>query len=103
MLLQENTLTRLKKFEHLFQHGHRSVLIDTTLSKLAEIEVSELKRNLQELTSKISIFEKNYNMPSELFLKKFDSGELGDAADFIEWFAYSDMKSELIRRLEILQ
>ncbi len=103
MLNQENTLVKLKKFEHLYQQGHRSVLIDEALNKLAQIEASELQRNLQELTSRIAAFEKKYNMPTEVFSEKFDSGELGDAADYIEWFAYSDMKAELIRKLQILQ
>ncbi len=103
MPTQENTLTRLKKFEHLFQRGHRSVLIDATLGKLVQIEASELQRNLHELSSRIAAFEKKYNLSTEMFLKKFDSGELGDDADFIEWFAYSDMKSELTGKLQILQ
>jgi len=31
------------------------------------------------------------NMTTENFLEKFNSGEIGDDADFIEWFACSDM------------
>jgi len=32
-------------------------------------------------------FEKKYKMDSELFLKKFDSGELGDDLQWFDWYA----------------
>ncbi|MDM8525810.1 hypothetical protein QUF80_20755 [Desulfococcaceae bacterium HSG8] len=41
-------------------------------------------------------------MTSETFSERFDSGELGDSADFIEWFAYADMRDELLKKIEIL-
>ncbi len=102
MQLQDNTLTKLKQFEHLFQHGHKSVLVKETLNKLAEIELFEFKKNLLEIQKKISLFEKQYNMTSETFSEKFDSGELGDSADFTEWFAYADMRDELLKKIKIL-
>ncbi|QTA90948.1 hypothetical protein [Desulfonema magnum] len=102
MQLEDNTLTKLKQFEYLFQHGHKSDLIRETLSKLAEIELFEFKKNLLEIQNKISLFEKQYNMTSETFSEKFDAGELGDSANFIEWFAYTDMRDELLKKIEIL-
>lgn len=32
-------------------------------------------------------FEKKYKMDSELFLSKFDSGELGDDLQWFDWYA----------------
>lgn len=32
-------------------------------------------------------FEKKYGMNSDLFMEKFDSGELGDDDDFFNWYA----------------
>lgn len=102
MQLQENTLTKIKRFEHLFQYGHRSVLIDSALSKLTEMELSELKRNLDDLDMRIVQLERQYAMSSREFSERFDSGELGDAADFVEWSAYADMRIQLIRKIDIL-
>jgi len=102
MQLQENTLTKIKRFESLFQQGHKSVLIDSTLNKLLDIELFELKKNIREITLKIRQFEKQYGISSRKFLEKFDSGELGDTADFVEWFAYADMKAEFARKIDIL-
>ncbi|HHC25605.1 MAG TPA: hypothetical protein ENK58_09415 [Desulfobacterales bacterium] len=102
MQLQENTLTKIKRFEHLFQSGHKSVLIDITLNKLAEIELAELRKNLRELKLRISQYETQYGMSSREFSERFDAGELGDTADFIEWFAYADMKAEVAGKINIL-
>jgi len=102
MIISHSTLEKLQKFEFLFQNGHSSVLIDKTLNKLAEIEVFELKKNLRELTAKIEQFEKQYLMSSEKFSKEFNAGQLGDSADFIEWFAYYDMQSVLLKKIGIL-
>ncbi len=102
MQLQEHTLTKIKRFEHLFQHGHKSLLIDSALTKLVEMELSELKRNFYDLSLRIDQLERQYAMPSEEFLERFDSGEIGDAADFVEWFAYADMRTELARKIDIL-
>ena len=32
-------------------------------------------------------FETKYKMSSEIFLKKFDSGQLDDRDDFFDWYA----------------
>jgi hypothetical protein len=32
-------------------------------------------------------FEKKYEMDSDIFMEKFDSGKLGDDDDFFEWYA----------------
>ena len=32
-------------------------------------------------------FEQKYGMTSDEFLLKFESGELGDAPDYFDWFA----------------
>jgi hypothetical protein len=98
----ETAFDNLKKFESLFQGGHKSTLVDQTLAKLVEIELFELNRELREVTDRISVFEKQYGMETEQFLIKFNAGEIGDDADYVEWFAYSDMGDELRRKIEIL-
>ncbi len=66
-------------------------MIDQTLAKLVEVELYELQRELMEVVEKIRFFEKQYGMETEQFLTKFHAGEMGDDADYVEWFAYSDM------------
>ncbi len=55
-----------------------------------------------EMTVKINQFEKQYNIPSDEFSEKFNAGQLGDSADFIEWFAYYDMRLEILKKIKCL-
>ncbi len=34
-------------------------------------------------------FEKKYNLSTNVFLKKFETGKLGDEADFFDWYAFA--------------
>lgn len=47
-------------------------------------------------------FETEYNLSSEEFLERFESGELGDDADFFKWFAAKHSFDSLDRRYQIL-
>lgn len=49
-----------------------------------EIILLESKINL--VKSEIKKFEKEYNLTSSGFLKKFEKGELGDSQDYFEWW-----------------
>ncbi len=98
----QNAFEKLKKFECLFQSGHKSALVDQTLAKLVELELFELRKELREVNNRIDEFERQYNMATENFIEKFDAGEIGDDADFVEWFAYSDIGAELRKKIDIL-
>ncbi len=39
-------------------------------------------------------FEKRYNLTTIAFLKKFDSGILGDESDYFDWYAYAKLLQE---------
>ncbi len=34
-------------------------------------------------------FEQKYHLSTKTFLKKFESGQIGDEADYFDWFAYA--------------
>ena len=80
----------------------KSALIDQTLAKLVESELSELRKELREVNDRIDELERRYGMETENFIEKFDAGEIGDDADFVEWFAYSDIRAELRKKISIL-
>ena len=65
-------------------------MFSTTDDKIIK---ESLKRELALLEAKIGLvkreieeFERKYSMNSDEFLKKFESGELGDEQDFFEWW-----------------
>lgn len=47
-------------------------------------------------------FENKYGMSSDLFMEKFDSWELGDASDFLDWYAAKRGLDILNKRLKII-
>ncbi|MDY6773569.1 MAG: hypothetical protein SVS85_00085 [Candidatus Nanohaloarchaea archaeon] len=53
-----------------------------------EKKITEMK--LERLQEKIESFEEEYGMDSEEFRDRFESGELGDDRDFMEWDMYLD-------------
>ncbi len=36
-------------------------------------------------------FEKKYHLTTRNFLKKFEAGQMGDDADYFDWYAYSKL------------
>lgn len=62
------------------------------------------------LTSKIAVYgarlneyEKKYGMTTDVFLKKFDEGELGDEEQWFEWFSDADIRRELENKVKVLE
>lgn len=39
-------------------------------------------------------FEQKYHLTTPSFLKKFESGQMGDEADFFDWYAFAKLLSE---------
>ncbi|MBM4065183.1 MAG: hypothetical protein FJ266_06010 [Planctomycetes bacterium] len=45
------------------------------------------KKALKEL-------EKEYRLTTSTFLKKFESGQMGDEADYFEWYAFAKLLAQ---------
>jgi hypothetical protein len=60
-------------------------IVENTLNKIISYQLSKYRNNIAEISRELGKFEKTYNMSSEEFHRKFESGELGDEADFFEW------------------
>lgn len=39
-------------------------------------------------------FEKKYHLTTSTFLKKFEAGQMGDEADFFDWYAFAKLLSQ---------
>jgi len=77
-------------------------------------EVSEVIRSALALDGRIakhkkaryanicSNFEIKYGMSSDIFMKQFDSGQLGDCDDFFDWYAAKKGFDNWSKKLDIL-
>lgn len=56
-----------------------------------EIQKVSTLRQVEDLESRLKNFEETYQMSSEYFHQRFQTGELGDSIDFFEWNTYYEM------------
>jgi hypothetical protein len=72
-----------------------TVELDRVLVKLLDIAVSQQRLRLERYERDLHDFEKRYDMESSLFYRRFEAGELGDAADFFEWAGLYELRRDL--------
>lgn len=71
-----------------------------TLNKLVDLETSRVRMQLEDIQRVIADYEKQYDMKSVEFFAKFDSGQLGDRMDFVEWASLTQMAEHLRQKIE---
>lgn len=103
MATKEKTLDWLQYLEALYRRGYRSDLVDQSLDKIIALERTAARRQFTDLQERVRAFEARYQMRSEDFYRRFRAGELGDAADFIEWSAFYEMWESVRERLKVLE
>ncbi len=59
--------------------------------KLLDINIQKSLSQNADLKTRLKNFEEKYHMPSAQFYQRFQSGQLGDSADFFEWNTYYEM------------
>ncbi|MCQ1535872.1 hypothetical protein FTO70_09310 [Methanosarcina sp. KYL-1] len=82
---------------------------DFTPQEVSEVIRAALEQNERIAKYKIKKysgicedFEKKYGMGSDLFMEKFESGELGDDEDFFDWYAAKRGLDIWNKKLEII-
>ncbi len=85
------TLARIQSLERLYRRGYRSKTVDVTMDKLLALEQDRVQRKLLEIEQRLRTFEAQYRLSSDEFHRRFQAGELGDAADMFEWSAFYQM------------
>ena len=75
----------------------RNALADTLTRQLKQ---AVLQRDYYQ--KRCLAFEQQYRMDSESFLAAFETGELGDEADFFDWYGMKRIYDSWERRVQIL-
>lgn len=92
-----DTLMKIKSLEKYCQMNKTDQMIDSALSKLIELKISELNREIDDLQNELKRFEFKYRLDSEQFFQQFNAGQLGDSFDFTEWIAIYKMLHNRIK------
>ena len=65
-------------------------LADQALLKLVRLHVQKYEKHLTEVQKELEPFEQQYGISSEECYRRFIAGEMGDAADIVEWMGLYD-------------
>jgi len=86
----------------LYRQGFRSEVIDRTLDKLLAAEAERALTERRDLEARLSAYEKQFNMSSQEFYRRFRAGKLGNGMDFVEWSVFYEMYQAIRQRLDVL-
>lgn len=59
--------------------------LDTSLTKLIGFQIAKYQSSIKQLRCELKDFEKKFKLSSRDFHQQFESGHMGDSADFFEW------------------
>lgn len=88
-------LAELTKLESIISGTGEDTLVSSAIRKLLLYKKREIKESLKRLEKRLAEFEKSYKLSSEKFELKYHKGQMGDAADFIQWHATFDMQRKI--------
>jgi hypothetical protein len=66
-------------------------------------QIAELRRAILNLRLELNTLEEKYKMPSTIFHKKFNQGQMDDSEDFILWAGAYEMLEKNETRLQGLE
>jgi hypothetical protein len=93
---------RVQVLEKLYEQGQSNDLVDLALEKLFAYELDASEKKLDQLEQDLAEFERQYGLASAHFYREFQSGEMGDAMDFVEWASLYQMAARLQERIDLL-
>lgn len=97
-----STAERLHALAELYEQGQASDLMDRTLDKLLHHEAEQSQALLNQLEADLAEFEGRYNLSSTEFYRQYQTGQMGDDMDYVEWASLVQMAENLKKRLHLL-
>ncbi len=77
--------------------------VEATVAYALEREMEQARLRRDHFAEQCQQFEESYEMDSDTFLQKFEQGELGDEADYFDWYAAKRGFDLLEKRYRILR
>lgn len=98
------TLEKIKRLEEYIAINHSAIdpVVEITINKLLSREFHRLSDLRSRLMNQLAEFEKCYNFSSNDFYRRYESGELDDSMDFVEWAASVEMIANINKQIALL-
>jgi hypothetical protein len=78
-------------------------LLASMLDKVLGAVADQYRLKLSGYRDKLEALERQNGMSTAVFLERFESGELGDANQWLDWEAFANLKAEAERKLGDLE
>ncbi len=98
-----NTYKAHREVQKLRGSTTRCNLMSSIIVEALQRERALLRVKARILKSRVEDFEKRFNMKSEEFLEKFESGELGDDEEFFLWWSFLQALRGVEERMRIVE
>ncbi len=93
----------LDNLQALYAAGYQDSFFDHALRKLVERQIAQDEARLQRVEAELAAFEREFNISSEEFWKRYRNGNLADSAEYMEWNVFCRMRERIQSRLRILR
>jgi len=99
------TLEKVRRLEEYLATSNVTLdpVLDITINKILVRELNRITEIKTRLENQLAEFEERYALQSGDFYKRYESGELGDAIDFVEWASTIEMLTNLQQQIAILE
>ncbi len=98
----QTIVRRLELLTEVYRNNQASVLMDRTLEKLFDYETTISHQQLSQLEDDLAVYEKQYDMSSDEFYRRYQKGQTDDRMDYVEWASLVQMAQRLRTRLTLL-
>ncbi len=78
-------------------------LIESTLDKLIDREISMIMVKIERYDQMLSRFEEKYGMKFDEFKKRFEKGEIEEDMGYLEWSSIVDAKEHCQEKINALK
>lgn len=96
-------MSALQKRVEAMEKVGAGALADEALRKLITLQLQKYAQHLTAARRELEPFEQRYGMSSEECHRRFMAGDMGDAADVIEWMGLYDNVLLYQERMHTLQ
>jgi hypothetical protein len=78
-------------------------MVSSIINEGLNLKKIALTHSLKNYQSELAAFEKKYRMKSKMFIKKFESGVLGDDVSWFEWLFIHTAMQKTKDKLNLLK